>query len=248
MAADDILAREYLYLKESSFHSDGLRDRFLQLYLVLAGTALSGAVALADKDRVLLPEVLAGLTAGLALVGLMVLLMLVRLRRVAVECMQGMTLIKLCLTRPLSANQRERVEGAIPWGQETVPRAPTWRADLLKVHFLSAGIVALLTALLAGAAAFYLQLAFLADPAGEQATDIHPFLYRAALVSLLTLALLVELYQRRLRAEMRQPEEAFRERCALLAPPMPGPSETPGLGAGDAGGGSGSARPAKEAP
>lgn len=60
----ELPARENDYLKESSFHCDGLRDRFIKLYLVLAGTALSEAVALAGSERPLLPEVLAILTAA----------------------------------------------------------------------------------------------------------------------------------------------------------------------------------------
>lgn len=205
--ADEILAREYAYLKESSFHSDSLRDRFIQLYLVLAGSALSGAVALASKDQPLLPEVLAGLTGGLAWVGIGVLLMLIRLRRIAVECMQGMSRIKDSLRAPLGAAERRRVDDAILWDHGTVPRAPSWRGDSHKVHFLSAGIVVLLTALLVGAAAFYLQLAFLGEGATGRTVDVHPFLYRAAAVTALALVSLQHFYVRRLSAEMRSLEQ-----------------------------------------
>lgn len=150
-----LLAREHDYLKESSFHCDSLRDRFIQLYLVLAGSALSGAVALAGSSRPLLPEVLAILTGSLALVGLMVLLMLVRLRRVSVECMQGMALIKLAVSRELESAARAHLADTLIWDEQTLPGAPRAWSSLRSVHALSAGVVILLAGLLGGAAVFF---------------------------------------------------------------------------------------------
>ncbi len=200
-----MLAREHDYLKESSFHSDSLRDRFIQLYLVLAGSALSGAVALAGSDRPLLPEVLAVLTGSLALVGLMVLLMLVRLRRVSVECMQGMSLIKLAVSRDLDSADRARLADTLIWDEQTLPGAPRAWSSLRTVHALSAGVVIQLAGLLGGAAVFFGVQSVFGVP------DLAVLRWSAAF-SLAVILGLYRLYIVLLRREMTDLSARFQER------------------------------------
>ena len=207
-----LLAREHDYLKESSFHSDSLRDRFIQLYLVLAGSALSGAVALAGSDRPLLPEVLAVLTGSLALVGLMVLLMLVRLRRVAVECMQGMVLIKVAIGRDLDPAAKSRLADTLIWDDQSLPRPPGYRNSLRTVHALSAGVVMLLAGLLAGAALFFGVQAASGVPDGRA-------LGWSAIVGLAAILAQYRLYIALLRREMVDLDTRFQERRERLESP-----------------------------
>lgn len=207
-----LLAREHDYLKESSFHCDSLRDRFIQLYLVLAGSALSGAVALAGSDRPLLPEVLAVLTGSLALVGVMVLLMLVRLRRVSVECMQGMALIKLAVRGGLDAAARARLADTLIWDEQSLPRLPGAWNSLRTVHALSAGVVILLAGLLGGAAVFFGATSAFGVPDGWA-------LRGSAIGGIVVILGLYRWYIALLRREMTDLSGRFQERRERLEAP-----------------------------
>ena len=92
------LEKEYDYVTQSSFHTDKLRDRYIEFYILLTGAAFSGILGLAQSGKVTIsPYVLGLISLFLAIVGAFEVLIFVRLRRVVIESLQASTLTK-CTT------------------------------------------------------------------------------------------------------------------------------------------------------
>ncbi len=89
---------EHNYLTESSFHSDALRNQFIEFYLLIAGAAGTAVVGLAqmqDKNSPPIPTwALGGIAVFIGLIGFIMIPIFVRLRRNVLECLQGTVLIK----------------------------------------------------------------------------------------------------------------------------------------------------------
>lgn len=127
---DELIELEYRYLTESSFRSDELRDRIFQFYLLIVSTASAVIIGLVqfnqgDTNSPLPIDVgtfrwaLGGLALVIGLIGVVMVPIFVRLRRVVIECLQGTVLLK---RYTLNAVGEERFGDAFIWDDQTLPR------------------------------------------------------------------------------------------------------------------------------
>ncbi len=144
------LETEYAYVTQSSFHTDKLRDRYIEFYILLTGAAFSGILGLAQSGKVAIsPYVLGLISLFLAIVGVFEVLIFVRLRRVVIESLQASTLIKTYYIKHYS-----HLEPAFLWGTKTVPQ----RERLYTASFLLVLLVIFLdSAMFATSAYFFLE-------------------------------------------------------------------------------------------
>jgi hypothetical protein len=115
-----LLEREYEYVTQSSFHTDELRDRFIQFYMLLAGIAFSIVIGLAQMENAN-PEPLAFAVVGVVvfLVGAGLVLIFVRLRRIVWECLLASVLIKEYFRK--HAAHPDDLGNALFWDRATAP-------------------------------------------------------------------------------------------------------------------------------
>ncbi|MBI4674002.1 MAG: hypothetical protein HY741_20340 [Chloroflexi bacterium] len=127
---DELIELEYNYLTQSSFRSDELRDRIFQFYLLIVSTAAAAILGLTQLAK---PEQLPGapfdpltikwalaLLAGLiGVIGVVMVPIFVRLRRVVIECLQGTVLLKRYV---LNVVNEKRFGDAFIWDDRTLPR------------------------------------------------------------------------------------------------------------------------------
>ena len=153
---------EYRYLIESSFHSDNLRNQIIQFYLLVAGlaaTAIVGLAQLAAKSgtesasRLDFPAWSYGALAFfVALVGVMMIPIFVRLRRVVMECLQGTVLLKRYVQQAMTAQRGEVFDAAMIWDADSLPTDE---------HYLTASFMLVLVVMLLDSAMFALSAASL---------------------------------------------------------------------------------------
>ena len=144
------LEKEYDYVTQSSFHTDKLRDRYIEFYLVLTGAAFSGILGLAQSGKVTIsPYVLGLISLFLAIVGIFEVLIFVRLRRVVIESLQASALIKMYYIK-----HYPHLKPAFLWGTKTVPQ----RERFCTASFLLVLLVIFLdSAMFATSAYFFLE-------------------------------------------------------------------------------------------
>lgn len=127
---DELIELEYRYLTESSFRSDELRDRIFQFYLLIVSTAAAVILGLVQFTRgdvnTLLPIdagtfrwALGALAFMIGIIGVVMVPIFVRLRRVVIECLQGTVLLK---RYTLNAVNEKRFGDAFIWDDRTLPR------------------------------------------------------------------------------------------------------------------------------
>lgn len=127
---DDLIELEYTYLTQSSFRSDELRDRIFQFYLLIVSTAAAAILGLTQvitRDaRTPMPLDASALTWAfdmlavfIGAVGLVMLPIFARLRRVVLECLQGTVLLKRYVHELVGD---KRFPDAFIWDAKTLPR------------------------------------------------------------------------------------------------------------------------------
>lgn len=133
-----LLELEYQYLTQSSFQTDTLRNQFVQFYLVIVGVAATALVGLAQvqaKDG----QMQAGLTLGsswiyslialfIGALGVIMLQLFARLRRVVIECLQGMVLLKRYALDHLGVAPDSPLDSAMLWDAHSVPQDESFRS------------------------------------------------------------------------------------------------------------------------
>ncbi len=120
-----LLEMEYNYLVQSSFHTDNLRDRFIQYYLILVSvtvTILVGVLQIGELE--INPLIFTFAAFILFLIGAMLVPIFVRLRRVVWECLVGMALIKEYCKK--HAVYPQDLSQALMWDRATVPKDEVW--------------------------------------------------------------------------------------------------------------------------
>ncbi len=144
------LETEYAYVTQSSFHTDTLRDRYIEFYILLIGAAFSGILGIAQLGQATISPYVLGLIAlFLAIVGVFEVLIFVRLRRVVIESLQASTLIKMCYIK-----HYPHLEPVFLWDTETLPK----RERLYTASFLLVLLVIFLdSAMFATSAYFFLE-------------------------------------------------------------------------------------------
>lgn len=131
---DTLIELEYSYLTESSFRSDELRDRIFQFYLLIVSTASAVILGLFQFtkpdisaglpiDTITFRWALSGLALMIGLIGVVMIPIFVRLRRVVIECFQGTVLIKKYV---LTTVNEKRLADAFIWDDRTLPRDETY--------------------------------------------------------------------------------------------------------------------------
>jgi hypothetical protein len=127
---DQMIQLEYTYLTQSSFRSDELRDRIFQFYLLIVSTAAAVILGLAQVGNAELSRsipfdastirwALVTLAALIGIIGVLMVPIFVRLRRVVLECLQGTVLLKRYVM--LVVNEK-RFPDAFIWDDRTLPR------------------------------------------------------------------------------------------------------------------------------
>jgi hypothetical protein len=178
---------EYGYLTQSSFHSDGLRNQIIQFYLIIAGAAGTILLGLAQLRGGAAPSreeawLFSAIAAFIGLVGLVMLPIFVRLRRVVLECLQGTVLLKLYALRALEEEGDRRFASALLWDYRSLPTDESFSTAsfllIFVVMLLDSGMFSIaaflpLSARLPGLAAALWSLA-----AGLAALTLQVALYR----------------------------------------------------------------------
>lgn len=127
---DELLQMEYTYLTQSSFRSDELRDRIFQFYLVIVSTAAAAILGLTQLassgqptglpfDPSSIKWALVTLSGLIGIIGVVMVPIFVRLRRVVIECLQGTVLLKRYV---LNVVNERRFGDAFIWDDRTLPR------------------------------------------------------------------------------------------------------------------------------
>ncbi len=120
----EMIGREYDNFNQSSFHSDGLRNQIIQFYLILVGAAATAIVGIAQLQaggatQPLWPfSVIAIFIGG---VGILMLPIFVRLRRVVLECLTGTVLLKRYAERVINATGDTLFNAAMLWDAKSLP-------------------------------------------------------------------------------------------------------------------------------
>lgn len=126
----DMLGREYDNFNQSSFHSDNLRNQIIQFYLILVGAAATAIVGIAQlqaggtsavplANQVLWP--FSAIAFFIGLIGIIMLPIFVRLRRVVLECLAGTVLIKRYVERNLGKTGDTLFGSAMLWDARSLP-------------------------------------------------------------------------------------------------------------------------------
>lgn len=127
---DELIELEYTYLTQSSFRSDELRDRIFQFYLLIVSTAAAVILGLTQManggqaralpfDPSTIRWAMATLAGLIGIIGVVMIPIFVRLRRVVIECLQGTVLLKRYV---LNLVNEKRFADAFIWDDRTLPR------------------------------------------------------------------------------------------------------------------------------
>lgn len=126
---DKFIELEYGYLTQSSFHSDELRDRIFQFYLLIVSTAAAVIIGLtqflnnnqksSNFDFNTLLTALDVLALFIGIVGVLMLPIFARLRRVVLECLQGTVLLRRYAQDTVN---EARFASAFIWDADSLPR------------------------------------------------------------------------------------------------------------------------------
>lgn len=158
--AHDMLGREYDNFNQSSFHSDGLRNQIIEFYLILVGAAATAIVGIAQLeaknsptstafgDRALWPFSAIALFIGL--IGIVMLPIFVRLRRVVLECLSGTVLIKRYAERLIVAPDDALFSSAMLWDANSLPLDESY----FTASFVLVFLVMLLSSVMVGLSVF----------------------------------------------------------------------------------------------
>lgn len=172
----DMLGREYDNFNQSSFHSDGLRNQIIEFYLILVGAAATAIVGIAQLeaknsptstafgDRALWPFSAIALFIGL--IGVLMLPIFVRLRRVVLECLAGTVLIKAYAEQNLVSAKDKLFASALLWDAHTLPLDESY----FTASFVLVFVVMVLSSVMVGLSVFlrlYEQLL-------AQSQDVYP--------------------------------------------------------------------------
>ena len=143
-----LLELEFGYVTQSSFHTDDLRDKFIQYYLVIVGVAFTLMIGLIENTRVDV-ALFAIISVVLFLIGFVLIFVLVRLRRIVWECMAATTLIKEYYKK--HAVSKQDLSQAMLWDEGSLPSEKLYSASSLLVL-----LVAILDSTMFGSAVFLL--------------------------------------------------------------------------------------------
>jgi hypothetical protein len=147
----DLLGYEYEYITQSSLHTDDLRDRFTQYYLILVGAAFTVMLGIAQLDNTTVhPIVFALISFVLFLVGLILVFIFARLRKIVVESMLASALIKEYYKTRVAPGAG--LQHALLWDGASVPE----KEKLTTASFLLVLMVIILNSAMLGAAVFFL--------------------------------------------------------------------------------------------
>jgi hypothetical protein len=199
-----LLGHEFEYVAQSSFHTDKLRDQYIQFYILLTSAVLSGAIAVVQFDVAIPPAILSLIAILIGLIGFLEVFIFVRLRVVVIECMQASVLLKQYAFRNLPDDQREQFESAFLWSDASLPDP----FNMLSASSLLVVLVIILDSAMFGAA-------YLIPQAGD-AIDIG-----IAITLVLALVVLQILgYRWRLRVELEKSQ--YETKLAQLRAAIPG--------------------------
>jgi len=112
---------EYGYLTQSSFHTDELRNKFIEFYLLNVGAAGSVMLGLAQLGTRVPHWVYASAAFFLGILGMVMLPIFARLRRVVLECLQGTALSKRYVEEVINAGEDKKFSSALLWDASTLP-------------------------------------------------------------------------------------------------------------------------------
>ncbi len=113
-----LLEMEYEYVTNSSFHTDDLRDKFIQYYLIIVGVAFTLMIGLIENTKVDV-AIFAIISLVLFSIGIVLMFVLVRLRRIVWECIAATALIKEYYKRhAVNAND---LKHALLWDEGSMP-------------------------------------------------------------------------------------------------------------------------------
>jgi hypothetical protein len=183
---DELLAAEFNYIAQTAIQANEDRARVSSFYLIAVGSAVAALLGtqLLDVNSPLrtVNLIFSGLFALLTLLGTSTVLQLARLRSAWYESALAMNQLKdYMITQNTTLNQ------AFRWKTSTLPSLR--KKD--SISYYQALEVALISGLMLGAAAFFLQRAFL--PIGF----LHWVL--SGVIAIVTIYLQLALYQRALR-------------------------------------------------
>ena len=183
---DELLAAEFNYIAQTAIQANEDRARVSSFYLIAVGSAVAALLGtqLLDVNSPLrtVNLIFSGLFALLTLLGTSTVMQLARLRSAWYESALAMNQLKdYMITQNTSLNQ------AFRWKTSTLPSIR--KKD--SISYYQALEVALISGLMLGAAAFFLQRAFL--PIGF----LHWVL--SGVIAIVTIYLQLALYQRALR-------------------------------------------------
>jgi len=183
---DELLAAEFNYIAQTAIQANEDRARVSSFYLIAVGSAVAALLGtqLLDVNSPLrtVNLIFSGLFALLTLLGTSTVMQLARLRSAWYESALAMNQLKdYMITQNTTLNQ------AFRWKTSTLPSLR--KKD--SISYYQALEVALISGLMLGAAAFFLQRAFL--PIGF----LHWVL--SGVIAIVTIYLQLALYQRALR-------------------------------------------------
>lgn len=122
---------EYEYLVQSSLHSDGLRNQIIQFYLIIASAAASAILGLAkiqaestqagQTQPMVATWVFSVIAGFIGVIGVVMLPIFVRLRRVVLECLQGTVLLKRYAVQVVSKSGDQDFESSMLWDGHSLP-------------------------------------------------------------------------------------------------------------------------------
>jgi hypothetical protein len=114
------IALEYEYLSQSSFHTDDMRNKFIEFYLLIVGAAATAILGLAQLESSAVPTWAFSVVAFLiGALGVVMLPVFARARRVVLECLQGTVLLKRYVEEVVSEDQA--FSHALLWDAHSLP-------------------------------------------------------------------------------------------------------------------------------
>lgn len=126
-----LIELEYEYLTQSSFHTDHLRNQFIQFYLLIVGVAATAIVGLAQMQAdaqqaggaspVAPLWAFSGIAFFIGAVGLVMIPIFARLRRIVLECLQGTVLLKRYTEELVGQSGDELFASALLWDASSLP-------------------------------------------------------------------------------------------------------------------------------
>ena len=113
---------EYKYLVDSSFHTDDMRNKFVEFYLLVVGAASTAILGLAQIAQSIVPTWAFSLLACLiGVLGLVMLPMFARARCVVLECLQGTVLLKRYVRHVVEPSGDRSFSDALIWDAHSLP-------------------------------------------------------------------------------------------------------------------------------